>query len=540
MRLGQTIINTLVGRGDITEEYLVELLTPYASVPVINLQLVTIPQKLFEQIPEVYAKSKNIVLFETDAEKGMAKVAMTDPLDYDTIEFLRFKLGMWIEPYLTTPNSLKYGLKQYKQDLGIEFNDIITENVKKFLSAGGETDVTKLAHAVPIVAILDAIIDHAIALNASDIHFEPQEKAVLVRYRVDGILHEVLNLHKLIEPILVARVKILADLRIDEHRVPQDGRFRFQVDEETTIDIRVNVMPLMHGEKAEMRLLESSARPLRLEELGLSNEGADIIREETKKPHGMILVTGPTGHGKTTTLYSILHILNTPEVNITTIEDPIEYEIARVNQTQVNTKAGITFANGLRSILRQNPDIIMIGEIRDGETAEIAVHSALTGHLVLSSLHTNDAPSALPRLADMGVHAFLVAPTLNLVVAQRLVRKICTSCIASYPTPPEMQEVIVHQLKLIPNGHIKTIPALLYKGRGCNVCGGSGFHGQIGIFELLKMSTVISELLIKQAPVNEIRDQAIKEGMTTLFEDGLQKTQEGLTTIEEVLRVVRE
>ena len=400
--------------------------------------------------------------------------------------------------------------------------------------------MAKLAEAVPTVTILDSIVEHAIALNASDIHFEPMQKEVLIRYRVDGVLHEILGLHKSIEPILVARVKILANLQIDEHRVPQDGRFRFEIEEGSIVDVRVNVMPVMHGEKVEMRLLKSSARPLTLEELGLSAKAVKIVREEIKKPHGMILVTGPTGHGKTTTLYAVLHILNTSEVNIVTIEDPIEYEIHRVNQTQVNTKAGVTFANGLRSLLRQNPDIIMIGEIRDNETVEIAVHSALTGHLVLSSLHTNDATAALPRLLDMGAPAFLLSSTVNMVIAQRLVRKICASCVESYKTTPEIKRLINAQLALIGDAHVKNIPGTIFKGKGCKVCGLTGFQGQIGIFETLSVSDAIRELLLAQKPVGDIRKQAIKEGMTTMFEDGLEKVEKGITTIEEIIRVVRE
>lgn len=541
-RLGQKVIDVLIGRGDITEEYLNEVLEPYFGVPRVDLRkLPPLAHEMLDLVPEAFAKLKGVVLFEMDPEKGIAKIAMTDPFDFETIEFLRAKLKVWVEPYLSTITSLKYGLKQYKQKIGVEFNEIITEDVNKFLSASGDTDVAKMAEAVPIVAILDNIIEHAISLNASDIHFEPMPKEVLVRYRVDGLLHEVLSLHKLVEPILVARVKILANLQIDEHRVPQDGRFRFEMSEGSLVDVRVNVMPVLHGEKCEMRLLKSNVRPLNLDELGLLPTETKIIQEEIEKPHGMILVTGPTGHGKTTTLYAILHILNTPKVNITTIEDPIEYEVARINQTQVNVKAGVTFANGLRALLRQNPDIIMVGEIRDAETVEIGVHAALTGHLVLSSLHTNDAPSALPRLLDMGAPAFLLASTVNLIIAQRLVRKVCGSCAESYKITPEVKRLINAQIAANHDAKAKkSIPETLYRGRGCKVCGNSGFTGQLGIFEILRVSEEIRKLLLKQVPVNEMRLQAIKEGMTTMFEDGLRKVEKGLTTIEEVLRVVRE
>jgi type IV pilus assembly protein PilB len=539
-RLGQTLPDVLIGRGDITEEYLLEILEPYFDAPLVDLRKQTFPHDILDLIPENFAKSKNVMAFAKDAEKNSLKVAMSDPLDLDTIEFLRAKLGMEIEPYLTGRGSLKYGFRQYKKEIGQEFDKVITDNVNKILREGAsESDMAKLADAIPVVTILDSIIEHAVALNASDIHFEPLPNTMLVRYRIDGILEEILSLQKILEPILVARVKILANLQIDEHRIPQDGRFRYEMEEGGYIDSRVNVMPVMHGEKVEMRLLKSSARSLTLEELGLSDEGIKIVNEEIHKSHGMILVTGPTGHGKTTTLYSVLHILNTPEVNITTIEDPIEYEVARVNQTQVNSKAGITFANGLRALVRQNPDIIMVGEIRDAETAEISVHAALTGHLLLSTLHTNDAASAVPRLVDMNIQPFLLASTLNLVVAQRLVRKICTSCVSSYPMPEETKNLIEKSLALSGEKY-KNIPKTIFHGKGCNACNHTGYQGQIGVFELLHVSEPIKKLIMKLATAAEIKEEAIKEGMTTMFQDGLAKVERGITTIEEVIRVVSE
>lgn len=541
-KTGQTIPVILMGKGYISEDYFAEILTPYFGSPLVNLKKITILQETLELIPENYAKAKSIIAFELDKGKNILKVAMLDPLDYDTIEFLRAKLGVWIEVQLMTLTSFKYGLRQYKKKIGGEFNQIISENIEKSLliAGGGETDLAKTASAVPIVAILDNIVEHAAVLNASDIHFEPLEKALLVRFRIDGIMQEILALPKTIAPILAARVKILANLQIDEHRTPQDGRFRFEIEDGTSIDVRTNVMPVFNGEKVEMRLLKNSSRPLTLDDLGVPEKMRDRINEEIKKPHGMILVTGPTGHGKTTTLYAMLNILNTPKVNITTIEDPIEYQVAGINQTQVNTKAGITFANGLRALLRQNPDIIMIGEIRDNETVEIAVHAALTGHLVLSSLHTNDAPSALPRLLDMGAPAFLLSSTVNLVIAQRLVRKICTSCVESYPMPAETKRIVSGEMKLLGEDHVKTVPQTIYRGKGCKVCGQTGFSGQIGIFELFQVTNTIRELLLKEATVQEVRKAAIKEGMATMFENGLEKVERGITTIEEILRVVRE
>lgn len=541
LRLNQSITDILIAREEITEDYLIELLEPYVDIPRKSLSGMTIPKEALNLIPKLYAKTNGVVIFEYDKEKKIAKAAMIDPLEFNVIEYLRAKLDCWVEQYITTPSDIKNALKQYdKVNIGTEFNDIITENVKKLLTLSSEKDLEKLAADIPIVTILDAIIEHAIEMNASDIHFEPFETKLLVRYRIDGILHEIANLHELIIPILVARVKILANLHIDEHRVPQDGRFQYELEEVNKLAIRVNIMPVMYGEKVEMRLLKNSNRPLALSDLGLSKESIKYVMDGVQRPHGMILVTGPTGHGKTTTLYAILHILNTPKVNITTIEDPIEYEVPRINQTQVNIKAGITFANGLRSLLRQNPDVIMVGEIRDRETVDISIQAALTGHLVLSSLHTNDAPSALPRLVDMGAQPFLIVSTVNLIIAQRLLRRICRSCIVSYKISPEVQKIIQKQINFTNPDHKQAIPETLFKGQGCKVCNGSGFQGQLGIFEIFKMSDEIRNLILQSINATVIRKQAIKEGMITMFEDGLQKVEQGITTIEELLRVVNE
>jgi len=545
-RSGQTISNVLIGREVLTEDYLLELLAPYFGVAVVDLRKNVIPPETLNLLPETFVKTKGAVIFEANLEKKTAKVAMLNPLDLDTVDFIRHKYGFQIETYLTSSVSLGYIFKQYHKKIGVDFNQVIEENIKESSSLAGETDLSRMAEAVPIITILDSILENAVIMNASDIHFEPLPKRLLVRYRVDGIMEEILTLPKDINPILVARVKILAGMQIDEHRVPQDGRFHFNLEEGSKIDIRVNVMPVLNGEKVEMRLLKSSAKPLSLSDLGVNEKSEELIQEEIKKPHGMILVTGPTGHGKTTTLYSILHILNTPKVNITTIEDPIEYEVGNINQTQVNTKAGVTFANGLRSLLRQNPDIIMIGEIRDNETADIAVHSALTGHLVLSSLHTNDAPSAVPRLIDMGVEPFLLSSTVNLVIAQRLVRKICLSCIESYKLNKQQETTIMRQFSLF-SGGAKTkkkkenlLPKEVFRGRGCKVCDGSGFSGQIGIFEILVVDDNIRDLINKSLSAGEIRKTALASGMVSMFEDGLSKVQRGVTTIEEILRVISE
>lgn len=537
-----TVEDVLVRRGDVPEHYLAELVAKYGNIPIIDLPGMAISKETLDLVPESFAQSRQLVIFEYKPGE-YAKVAMLDPLDYATIEFLRVKLGgILIQPFVTTKSSLLSALKQYKEVISTEFTKAIKENVEKSMTLTGEADLSKMAEAVSVVAILKSIIEYAITLNASDIHFEPFSKNLVVRFRVDGVLREVFDLPKQVEPNLIARVKILANLQIDEHRLPQDGRFKFDVSDKEGIDIRVNITPVLYGEKAEMRLLRSTSRPLSLEEIGLSKEAIAITLEEIRKPHGMILVTGPTGSGKTTTLYVILHILNTPAVNITTIEDPIEYEVSGINQVQVNPKAGVTFATGLRSILRQDPNIIMIGEIRDSETVSIGVQSALTGHLVLSSLHTNDAPSAIPRLIDMGAQPFLLASTVNLAIAQRLVRRICLSCIESYETSTEAIRLINAQLALISDHKVTEadIPKLLFRGKGCNVCGNSGYKGQIAIFELFRITETIKALILRNAAAGEIRSVAIREGMTTIFEDGLDKVKRGVTTIEEVLRVIQE
>jgi type IV pilus assembly protein PilB len=542
-RSGQSITNVLIGREEITEDYLLELLAPYFGVPIINLKKVTVEPEALALLPENYVKSKGAVIFEYNKEAGTAKIAMINPLDLETINFIQYKHNLWLDVYLTSSASLSFVFKQYRKTIGTNFNQIIDESIKQSISLSGETDLTRMAEAIPIVSILDSVLENAVVMNASDIHFEPLPKKLLIRYRVDGIMQEILSLPKDISPILIARVKILAGMQIDEHRIPQDGRFHFALEEGGKVDIRVNIMPVLNGEKVEVRLLKSSAKPLSLVDLGINENLEGIILNEIKKPHGMILVTGPTGHGKTTTLYSILHILNTPKVNITTIEDPIEYEVSSINQTQVNNKAGVTFANGLRALLRQNPDIIMIGEIRDNETADIAVHSALTGHLVLSSLHTNDAPSAIPRLLDMGTMPFLLSSTLNLVIAQRLVRKICTSCEESYKLSALQKESVTRQLAIFgaaAKNKAKLVPKEAYRGKGCKVCEGTGFSGQIGIFEIMVVDDKIRSLITESLSANEIRKAAIANGMISMFEDGLEKVQRGLTTVDEILRVTSE
>ena len=387
--------------------------------------------------------------------------------------------------------------------------------------------------------------------NASDIHLEPLEKEISARYRIDGILKPIMTLPKQIQNGIVARIKILANLKLDEHMVPQDGRFKIQIQDEK-VAFRVSIIPVYDGEKIVLRLLHEGAKPLSLDQLGFLDKPKKLIELAIKKPHGMILVTGPTGSGKTTTLYSILGILNQPGVNISTIEDPIEYHIAGVNQSQINPKVGFTFASGLRAFLRQDPNIIMVGEIRDQETAEIAIHAAMTGHLVLSTLHTNDAPTTLPRLIDMGVPPFLVAYTANIIVAQRLVRKICPFCKKETHLDKESVKQLervfdVHKIVALlkENGALKSADKnfskmTFYQGAGCRRCGQSGYKGRVGIYEVLEIDDELIRKINAGANADQLRDYARAHGMLTMFEDGLIKAKMGITSISEILRVTKD
>ncbi len=536
-RSNRHLLDIIVGKGFLDEKYLSDSTAKFFGVPSVRLSSFDISHDVLEMVPEAFAKSRGVVLFDFDSQNRRGKLAMTDPEDYYTLEYLKTKLDVWLDVYLASATEMKYGLRQYKKKINEEFSQIIEENLKESAGIKGLADSSRMVEAVPIINIVNTIIEHAATMGASDIHFEPFENKLTVRYRIDGILNEIVNLPNTIADILVARVKVMANLQIDIHNAPQDGRFRFPL-EDQFIDIRVSVIPTFHGEKAEMRLLKGSLRPLTLYELGF--DGSELGKLETaiQKPRGMILVTGPTGAGKTTTLYAILGILNTPKVNITTIEDPVEYDIVGVNQTQVNVKAGLTFATGLRSLVRQNPDIIMVGEIRDKETADIAVNAALTGHRLLSTLHTNDAATAIPRLIDLEVPPFLIASTLNVVIAQRLARRICPTCVRSIKPNKDVVASLKNYLK---SAGIKTgIPETIYGGAGCNACGFSGYRGQVGIFEVFYLSDTLRDLIIAKASVGAIKKAAMEEGMRLMFEDGLLKVERGLTTLEEVLRVAVE
>ncbi|MFH1226243.1 MAG: GspE/PulE family protein [bacterium] len=537
----------LIGSRLFSEETLYKTMAGYFKLPFVNLADKSILPATLQLIPETIAQTHQIIAFENDGQK--VKIATTEPKDLEIIEFINKKIDAPVELYLTTPASINEGLKKYHHGLRADFQNITGQTEGK---AGAESeDLEKLAQDIPIIKVVDSLLENAIIEGASDIHIEPTEKAVLVRYRVDGILRKVMTLPKSSHAGITARIKILSNLKLDEHRLPQDGRFKMTT-EEFNVSFRVSVLPTFDGEKVVMRILDEKMQIISLEQLGFQPEPLKVIQRNIDKPHGMILVTGPTGSGKTTTLYAILHTLNDPAVNICTIEDPIEYRMPGVNQSQVQPKIKYTFATGLRAFLRQDPDIIMVGEIRDNETADIAVNAAMTGHLVLSTLHTNDAVTTLPRLADMKIPPFLIATTTNVIIAQRLARKICSNCIQSYTlnekTLIQLKEQIdvesvlatLRRQKAIADSDKDFKTLLFYRGKGCDKCDQSGYKGRIGLYEVLEVTDKITELLNKGASTVELNKAAKEQGMISILEDGLLKAKQGITSIEEILRVTKE
>jgi len=538
-RKEQNVADLLIAERIVEANYLSALIAKALGVPRVDFVSQGMDKDVVKILSEDVAHARQVILFAREKD-GSYDAAMIDPSDLETIEFLGQRLKARIKPFLATNEDLTRGFSVYGYALGQDFKKLIDDNVRASLASHAK-NATEAAADLPIVGIVDNILSYAIASRASDIHIEVLEDSMFIRYRIDGILYEVMNVTKAIHPAIAARLKLLAGLKIDEHYEPQDGRFRYQVANET-VDVRVSVIPTFYGEKVEMRLLEASEKPPSLEELGMSPEDSKIVMDNLKRAYGMILSCGPTGSGKTTTLYSLMNILNKPQVNITTIEDPIEYNMRYVNQTQVNTQAKMTFASGLRALLRQDPNIIMVGEIRDAETADIAVQAALTGHLLMSSLHTNDAPTAIPRFFDLGVPPFLVTSVLNLIIAQRLVRKICQVCIYSYEADEAVKATVSKQLKELGVADGRTAaPKTVYRGKGCATCGGTGYKGRMGIFEILEIKDDVKETIT--APhfdLGVLQQQARAAGMKTMFEDGLGKVEIGMTTLEEVLRVIRE
>lgn len=521
----------LIEKGLITDEELGKLTATAFKLPFVNVSSATISDEVFQLLPERLARSEHVVVF-AKSDKSIS-VAMVVPRQLEVFSMLSKKTGRAVEVAVATKKDIETALKLYKRDLQKVVDALIAEDMPSYGSQG-ETDDP------PVAKIVDALINSAYQDKTSDIHMEAREKDAIVRLRIDGVLHDVLTVSKYLHDRMVTRIKVLSSLRTDEHYSAQDGKMRIDVGAEK-LDIRVSIIPIVEGEKVVMRLLSTKTKQLTLTDLGMSEANLATVKHAYTRSFGMILSTGPTGSGKTTSIYSMLLQINTREKNLTSIEDPVEYRIAGANQVQVNTKTNLTFANGLRSLLRQDPNIILVGEIRDNETAGIAVNAALTGHLVFSTLHTNDAATAIPRLIDMKVEPFLVASTVNIIIAQRLVRKICDVCRISHTVTLEelskdlsKEMISKHYTPVGKDGEIR-----MYKGKGCKACHQTGYQGRLGIYEVLEVSKPIRELVAKHADSDVILQEAIKEGMTTMQDDGLQKVAQGLTTLEEILRVTK-
>jgi type IV pilus assembly protein PilB len=550
-------------QGLVTDEELARWYAEATGVTFVQLDPKNIDLKLLNLIPERIARRYFAVVF--GEEEGVKQLAMEDPDDIQALDFLQKQLGSKPALFLATKQNIASVLELYKGEMSSEITKVMAEEVE---AEGEQVEVSEedVAEDSPIAQTVTLLIEYAIKSSASDIHIEPREDYVQVRYRVDGVLREADKLPKKVQAALISRIKILANLKIDERRMPQDGRFKI-TQAGKLFALRVSTLPIADGEKVVIRLLDESNKALNLEALGFWGSALKTINAAIVEPHGMVLVTGPTGSGKSTTLYSVLSLLNNQTVNISTVEDPVEYKIAGANQTQVNPKAGMTFASGLRALLRQDPNVIMVGEIRDSETADMAVQAALTGHLVFSTLHTNNAATCLPRLLDMGVEPFLIASTVRAVIGQRLVRQICLECRQPYlPDAAALDEIKtmfgltdeasfgrLHELEQTAlddglGGSDKeaatneTTITRLFKAaeKGCEACGGRGYRGRIGIYEVLENSNDIQHLIMENGTSDTIQQKAIELGMITMQQDGLVKALRGLTTIEEILRVTRE
>jgi len=538
-QLKSPVEQILIGKNIFTENELGSLIAEEFSVEFVDLDKVDLNVEVMDQIPKEVSTKKKIVAFEKG--RGALKVALSNPNDLETLDFIRKRTGYTIKPFFSFESEIDAALRMHHGDIQQAFIKIIEENAKKSKSEVGKLE--DVAQKLPAIKIVDTIIEYAVNEQASDIHIEPLETEVLIRYRVDGQLKDITTLPKNILPVLVARLKILANLKIDEHRLPQDGRIKTVINN-SKIALRVSILPIFFGEKVVMRVLEESSRKFSLEDLGVDGNNFEVMKSTITKPHGMVLVTGPTGSGKTTTLYTVMNILNTTTVNINTIEDPIEYSMPRINQTQVKPNIGMTFAGGLRALLRQDPDIIMVGEIRDHDTVSMAINAAMTGHLVLSTLHTNSAAASIPRLIDMGVEPFLIATTLNSILAQRLVRKLCDDCKKKVKLPKNILSGLKEQLKkqgITPAQSKKVIgDGKFYQSGGCNKCGDKGFKGRLGIFEVLDVNEEIVRLITNNVTFRDIQAAALKNKMVTMLMDGITKAHEGQTTIEEVLAATKE
>lgn len=562
-RLNRSLQEIVIEKQVITGPELTKLFAAYADIPYIELDPRDIPQDILNKIPERIARQYNAIIFQVD-DDGLVHLAMDDPDDVQAVSFIEKEVGENTRIYIASHDNILMCLENYRGDVNEELNEVIDIQREDDGSAQQVTEA-EVAEDSPIAQTVNLLLEYAIRSQASDIHIEPRESFVQIRYRIDGVLREVNQLPRNVLGALVSRIKILSNLKIDERRVPQDGRFKIKVAGKQYA-LRVSTLPIADGEKVVMRILDESNQAITLSDLGYWGHSLKVITEAIAEPNGMVLITGPTGSGKSTSLFSVLTMLNRPDVNISTVEDPVEYKIPGVNQTQTNVKAGMTFANGLRALLRQDPNIIMVGEIRDGETANLGVQAALTGHLVFTTLHTNNAATSLPRLLDMGIEPFLIASTVKAVVGQRLVRRLCMTCRQQYtPERPQVEEMIklfnlregqkfadIHDLEVQAaeekvggdtplSTDDKTI-LTMWKANpnGCDECNHTGYKGRIGIYEVLGTSIPVQKMIVSNATSNQIQDQAIAEGMLTMQTDGLIKSLRGNTTLEEVLRVTRE
>ena len=532
----ETIVESL---NIVQPEILAKTKARLLGIPYMSLDTASFSPQALGFVPRSVAERFSLIPFAFDEKTQTLSVAMSNPVDLEASSFVREKTGLNIKTFASFPTDVQKAInEQYRQEIVGEVGAALkeTEALNKVRTVD-TSQISQIIKEAPIAKIVSTILEYAVTSRASDVHIEPQEDRVRVRYRIDGILYDRLSLPKSVQEAVISRIKILSEMKIDEHRTPQDGRFNFKIDDKE-VDLRISVLPTSFGEKIVMRLLRKTGGVPTLQELGLNGPSLKNLETAMLRPHGIIIVVGPTGSGKTTTLYSVLSKLNTTRVNIMTLEDPVEYQMPGINQVQINPGVGLTFAEGLRAFLRQDPNIILVGEIRDKETTELAIQAALTGHLVFSTLHTSSAAGALPRLLDLGAETFLLASTMNAVVGQRIVRKICTYCKLEYaPPPPLVEEIKVVLGKYFPPqaGELK-----FFKGKGCQECGNSGYLGRIGIYETLMVSEKVASLVLQHSDSGSLEKEAINEGMITMKQDGYLKVLQGITTVEEVLRVAQE
>jgi type IV pilus assembly protein PilB len=552
---GKSLTDLLLSKGMVTDSDLSEARANVLGIPYFTETKISVSPDLLALISVDLARNYQVIPLALDKNAGILSLVMVKPEDLTTVDFFSKRTGYKIKSYLISKTNFDVLLNNvYSQSLSGEISGVL----KRGKEASDESAVrlvtsdtiSQIIKEPKIVEIVRKVLEHAIRLRASDIHIEPQENITRVRYRIDGILEEKLTLDKDYHAALVSRIKILSGMKIDEKRVPQDGRFNFS-SEWGEVDLRISSLPTVNGEKIVMRLLKKSDRVPSLSELGIRAKALAVLEEAIHIPHGIILATGPTGSGKTTTLYSLLTMINTPKVNIVTLEDPVEYQMMGVNQVQINPQAGLTFASGLRSFLRQDPNIIMVGEIRDEETAALAVQASLTGHLVFSTVHTNSAAGALPRLLDMRAEPFLLASSMTAAIGQRVLRKVCDNCKAPYVPEPAVIEDVQMVLGKLLDGWVQSnpdkaevakknnVPFMLYKGAGCEKCGDSGYYGRIGIYEVLRVTEKIAKFIMERADAATIEKEAMADGMIIMKQDGYMKVLEGITTLEEVIRVAQ-